>query len=321
MSLFIASLNSGSNGNCYYVGNATEAVLIDAGISCREIDKRMKRLCLDARKIKAIFISHEHTDHIKGAETLAKNLRIPVYITPRTLRHSRLTFDSGIIRSFQPDVPITIGNLSVSAFSKFHDAADPHSFVVYNENVRVGVFTDIGAVCPNVIRYFKTCDAVFLESNYDDEMLEQGPYPYHLKRRIKGGRGHISNTEAYKLFVEHRPPYMSHLLLSHLSHQNNDPVLVENLFSNANGNVNIAVASRFQESPIYEITRERGNSAMVGMKIGATINLKPILNKKKVTSTIHEHQLSLFSRAHICYDVFNSLNHSHKTRRNTTLKI
>ncbi|HEX8545748.1 MAG TPA: MBL fold metallo-hydrolase [Cytophagaceae bacterium] len=294
MSLFIASLNSGSNGNCYYVGNSNEAVLVDAGISYREIDKRLKRLCLDVEKIKAVFISHEHTDHIKGVETLATRLHIPVYITPRTLRNSRLKFGSGTIRSFQPDVPVTIGALSVSAFSKFHDAADPHSFVIYNENVRVGVFTDIGAVCPNVIRYFKTCDAVFLESNYDDEMLEKGSYPYHLKRRIKGGRGHISNSEAYKLFVEHRPPNMSHLLLSHLSHHNNDPVLVENLFNKSNGNVNIVVTSRFQESSIYEITRKGGNGLMVGANIGTTTSSRRTFIEKKLKSTMNEHQLSLF---------------------------
>lgn len=294
MSLFIASLNSGSNGNCYYVGNANEAVLIDAGISCREIDKRLQRLGLDKGKIKAVFISHEHTDHIKGVDTLAKKWHIPVYITTRTLKNSCLTLDSSAVRTFQPEVPVRIGSLSVSAFAKFHDAVDPHSFVVYNDDACVGVFTDIGAVCPNVIRYFKTCDAVFLESNYDDQMLENGTYPYHLKKRIKGGSGHISNWEAYSLFIKHRPPHMSHLFLSHLSHENNDPVLVENLFNKANGNVHIVIASRFQESSIYEITRKGDNRLLGGTNMIETINSKRISDKKKVTSTVNENQLSLF---------------------------
>ena len=130
MSLFITSLNSGSNGNCYYVGNETEAVLVDAGISCREIEKRMKRLGLLMEKVKAVFISHEHSDHIKGLPTLVKKYRLPVYITDATRRNGRLEFETSLINFFNAHEAINIGSLSVIAFPKFHDASDPYSFVI-----------------------------------------------------------------------------------------------------------------------------------------------------------------------------------------------
>src|SRR5688572_33246812 len=111
MSLHIASLNSGSNGNCYYVANATEAVLIDVGISCREVEKRMMRLGLDMQQVKAIFISHEHTDHISGVEVLSKKHDLPVYITEKTYKYSALNIDSSRVISFKHNQKIKIGEL------------------------------------------------------------------------------------------------------------------------------------------------------------------------------------------------------------------
>src|SRR6202012_5301045 len=144
MSMFVASLNSGSNGNCYYVGNEHEAVLIDAGISCRETETRMRRLGLSMQKVKAIFISHEHSDHIRGVEVLAKKYDLPVYITELTHLHGRLFFSPHLVNRFIANVPVTIGSLQITAFSKWHDAADPHSFLINCNEVNVGVFTDLG---------------------------------------------------------------------------------------------------------------------------------------------------------------------------------
>ncbi|CAN5446620.1 MBL fold metallo-hydrolase [soil metagenome] len=253
MSLFIASLNSGSSGNCYYVGNEQEAILVDAGISCREIEKRMSNLQLDISKVKAVFISHEHTDHIKGLDKLARKHNLPVYITPATRGNTRLALKKILLESFKADEPISIGNLQVIPFTKKHDAVDPYSFLIEHNGIRVGVITDIGIACKDVIRYFKQCHACFLESNYDDKMLDEGSYPPRLKDRIRGGHGHISNKQALELFLKHRPPFMSHLLLSHLSQNNNRPDLVEELFlQNASG-TNIVVASRFKETDVYAI--------------------------------------------------------------------
>ena len=143
MSLFITSLNSGSNGNCYYIGSEREAVLIDAGISCRETEKRMKRLGLDMSLVKAIFVSHEHSDHITGIPGLSKKFQLPVYITNTTLGSASIPIEEHLVQNFFPEQPVIIGDLTVTAFSKCHDASDPHSFVVSDKLVNVGVFTDI----------------------------------------------------------------------------------------------------------------------------------------------------------------------------------
>jgi phosphoribosyl 1,2-cyclic phosphodiesterase len=252
MALYFTSLNSGSNGNCYYVGNHREAILVDVGLSCRETEKRMARLGLCMQKVKAIFISHEHSDHIRGLPVIAKKYKLPVYITTATMQYGRLLLEDQAI-PFKGYEPVKIGDISVTAFPKFHDAAEPHSFIVSCNGVKVGVFTDIGAPCQHLIKNFKQCHAAFLEANYDENMLQGGSYPYHLKRRISGGRGHLSNTQALELFKTHKPLFMSHLLLSHLSKDNNCPVLARDMFLPHAGGTEIIVASRHEETPVYTV--------------------------------------------------------------------
>ncbi|MGH2647641.1 MAG: MBL fold metallo-hydrolase [Ginsengibacter sp.] len=253
MSLFITSLNSGSNGNCYYVGNETEAILIDAGISCREIEKRLKRLNLSVRKLKAVFVSHEHSDHIKGIEVLSKKYQLPVYITAATLLNAVLKLEKHLVMHFNTNQFITIGSLTIQSFPKFHDATDPNSFVVDCNKIKVGIFTDIGLPCQHVIKHFQQCHAAFLETNYDEKMLNDGNYPFHLKKRISNGMGHLSNTQALDLFRRYKPPFMSHLFLSHLSQNNNTPQLAEDLFNAYADGVEIILASRYEETAVYHI--------------------------------------------------------------------
>lgn len=253
MSLFITSLNSGSNGNCYYLGNTTEAILIDAGLSCRETEKRMKRLGLHIENVKALFISHEHSDHIKGLPVLVKKYQLPVYITTATMKQGGLTFPDHLLKVFYPHEPVAIGGLSVTAFPKFHDACDPYSFVVSCNKICVGIFTDIGAPCDQLTHYFKQCHAAFLEANYDGDLLENGPYPLHLKNRIRGGHGHLSNKQALEIFLNYKAEFMSHLLLAHLSKNNNSPTLVQQLFDTHAGNTKVIVASRYQETDLFHI--------------------------------------------------------------------
>ncbi|NOT73640.1 MAG: MBL fold metallo-hydrolase [Cyclobacteriaceae bacterium] len=256
MSLFITSLNSGSNGNCYYVGNEKEAVLIDAGISCRETERRLLRLELSIKKIKGIFITHEHSDHIYGVSRLSRRHEIPVYITPTTMARGRIHLKDHLMKAFRPYQTISIGDLVITGFPKLHDAVDPHSFMVSCRGINVGVFTDIGRSCKHVAKHFEQCHAAFLESNYDVEMLDKGSYPIALKNRIRDGRGHLSNMEALHLFVNHRPAFMTHLLLSHLSENNNKPQIVEELFNRMAGRTEIIIASRDNETPVYSITSE-----------------------------------------------------------------
>jgi len=273
MSLFITSLNSGSNGNCYYVGNDNEAVLIDAGISCKETEIRMKRLGLSLRKVKAIFVSHEHSDHINGVSVLSKKYQIPVYVTPNTRREGRLNLKENLSFTFRAYEVITLGNLTITPFPKLHDASDPHSFVVASDTVKVGVFTDIGFACEHVIQNFKQCHAVFLESNYDEDMLEFGRYPIQLKNRIRDGKGHLSNKQALELFLQHRPAFMSHLLLSHLSAENNSQKLVMNLFKANSGNTKIIIATRSKETPVYHIRHTSRNMIPVAQDVYAQLSL------------------------------------------------
>jgi phosphoribosyl 1,2-cyclic phosphodiesterase len=278
MSIFITSINSGSNGNCYYIGTANEAVLVDVGISCREIEKRMMRLGLSLDSVKAIFISHEHADHIRGVVVLARKYNLPVYITPSTLKNSPINLEENLVKSFKSNQAVIIGSLSITPFVKFHDAKDPHSFIVESNGIKIGVFTDIGIPCEQVIHYFKQCHAAFLEANYDDEMLENGRYPFSLKKRIKGGEGHLSNRQALDLFIAHKPAFMTHLILAHLSKDNNCPVLVNKMFQEVAEGTNIIVASRYEESSIYEINNINSYN----------------LNKKNVNYGFKPAQLSLF---------------------------
>lgn len=253
MPVEVCSIASGSNGNCYYVGNENEAILVDAGVSCKEIEMRMKRAGLSLQKVKAVFVSHEHSDHISGLPVLAKKHGLPIFISPSTLKGSRQWFEKSLINHFTHDEEIIIGDLTVHPFSKYHDAADPYSFTISSHNVNVGVITDIGQACANVVHHFSQCHAVFLESNYDEQMLEKGRYPYILKNRIRNGYGHISNRQALDLFLHHRSPSLTHLFLSHLSYNNNCPNLVEELFTAHAGGVKMVVTSRKKESAVYPI--------------------------------------------------------------------
>jgi phosphoribosyl 1,2-cyclic phosphodiesterase len=255
MSLLIASLNSGSNGNCYFIENGEDAVLIDAGLSCRETEKRMKRLGLKMEHVRALFITHEHSDHIRGVEGISKKYQLPVYINEATLKHSRLGISKALVRNFQPNEAIAVGGLSVLPFPKLHDAIDPHSFLVEGNGITIGVLTDIGDVCEHVIRNFKQCDAVFLEANYDDDMLEQGRYPVFLKNRIKSEKGHLSNVQALELLLAHKSPALSHVFLAHLSKDNNSPELALDLFQQHAGQVTVEIASRYAETAVYQIRK------------------------------------------------------------------
>lgn len=261
MALFIASLNSGSNGNCYYVGNDTEAVFVDAGLSCRETERRMRVAGLDMDRVRAIFVSHEHADHVTGVPGISRKWNLPVYITPATHNKCRLPIMPQYVVPFRAGETITVGGLSILPFAKHHDGCDPHSFTISGNGVRIGVFTDIGRTCTNLTEHFSWCDAAFLEANYDEVMLDQGRYPIHLKNRIRGGKGHLSNKEAMELFVRHRSPRLSHLLLAHLSKENNHPELVESMFRQQAGNTTVVVASRYKPSDVYRITAPQAASS------------------------------------------------------------
>ena len=213
----------------------------------------MLQLGLSMKTIRAIFVSHEHTDHIKGVSTIANKYGLPVYITENTAKHGPRLIRH-LSKTFVAHEPVVIGGLSITPFNKQHDDVDPYSFIISCTGVNVGVFTDIGAVCNQVTHYFKQCHAAFLESNYDEVMLENGRYPIYLKNRIRNGQGHLSNKQALELFMKHRPSFMTHLLLSHLSKENNTPELAQQLFAPYANDTSIIVAHRHQATEVFTIT-------------------------------------------------------------------
>ncbi len=274
MSLQFSSLNSGSNGNSYYIGNSTDAVLVDAGLTCKELEKRMTSSGLSMQKIKAIFVSHEHGDHIKGLCAIAHKYALPVYGSQHTLQACFGLEQSRKI-VLASNRTVTVGTITIKAFRKFHDAADPQSFTITDGQNTVGVFTDIGRPCENLTQHFAQCQAVFLEANYDEEMLENGRYPYFLKTRITGGNGHLSNRQALEVFKNHRASGLQYLLLAHLSKDNNCPTLVQELFTTHANGVKIIVASRDEASQVFTT---------------GSVPKEKVLLRKKMLST----QLSIF---------------------------
>ncbi|MFO7570713.1 MAG: MBL fold metallo-hydrolase [Smithellaceae bacterium] len=226
----IAAIASGSNGNCYYIEQGDSAVLVDAGISAGEIFERMSRLGLSMSKLRGVFISHEHADHIRGIDVLSRKYGVAVFMTEKTYASYGNIIEDTRLNFFSPGQTVICGEISVHPFLKSHDAAEPCSFSISGGERNVLVLTDIGLACENVILHLKHTDAVFLESNYDDDMLQSGDYTAHLKKRIASDVGHLSNTQAARLIVEHASSKLKHVFLSHLSGNNNTPELALSTF-------------------------------------------------------------------------------------------
>ena len=251
----ICSIASGSNGNCYYVGNETTAILVDAGLSGKQVLIRMEKRNLNPNKIKAIFISHEHNDHFRCAKTLSKKIGVPVYMNSITLNNSWKHHRPKDIILFEPGDVITIDDTLVHTFLKKHDAAEPCSFRIEYKGLNVGVFTDIGDPCENLKYHLNKCQALFLESNYDEKMLWEGSYPYYLKKRIDSEYGHLSNIQARNLLKEHQHPDLQILLLSHLSQENNSPEIALSVFDEFKEKFKIEVTNRYEVGEVFVIGR------------------------------------------------------------------
>lgn len=225
----VSVLASGSSGNCFFIGTHRGDILIDTGISCKQISERLEKIGKSIKNIKGIFLTHEHIDHIRGIETLSRRYNIPVYINEGTLNNCY--FDMGNIQLIKTDKEFDFNGLKILPFSKSHDASEPVSFLIKNGCRQISVITDIGICCENVIQNVKDADIIILESNHDLNMLKTGPYPYFLKRRIASTKGHLSNYEAALLILEYGNKRLQHVLLSHLSLNNNTPEIAVNTFN------------------------------------------------------------------------------------------
>lgn len=247
------ALASGSNGNCYYIAKGNDAILIDIGINTKHVLLRMASVGIDPASIKAIFITHEHGDHIRGLSVFAKRYQVPVYITAGSYKGSRLHMPEHLIHIIEPNAKTSIGGLTIYGVPKYHDAKEPCSFIVSDGSTNIGIVTDIGKVCDNVKRVIQHSDVLLLESNYDEDMLENGRYSYYLKNRIRGGLGHISNKQALAAFLENKTNRLKHLILGHLSGQNNRVELVQDLFEPHCADILLSVATRYQETDLFQV--------------------------------------------------------------------
>ena len=222
----LASIASGSGGNCIYVGSDRYHILIDAGISLRRIETGLKELGLTGADIDAVLITHEHSDHVSGLGPLLKKYHMPLYASAGTIRElgrmpALSSFGDEDYHYVAAGNKFTVGDLTILPIRISHDAAEPLMYRMFCGTVSAAVVTDVGVVTRELTEKLRDLDALFLEANHDIRMLETGPYPYFLKRRIAGDRGHLCNENAASLLSELSCPRLKTVVLSHISKTNN----------------------------------------------------------------------------------------------------
>jgi len=224
-------LASGSSGNAILIIMGRHKILVDAGISCRRIEKGLAAMGLNIGKLDTVLVTHEHKDHVKGLEVLIKKYRLPVYTRPDTWSHIDCynKLPPGCCNFL--DQELELGDLKIEAFPISHDAADPVGYIFYGENRKCVIATDLGVVTEEVKNALEGADVLVLESNHDAEMLAKGPYPPFLKQRIKGRRGHLSNEQSGRLLCSIYRHKSMQVFLAHLSQVNNHPRLAEESIS------------------------------------------------------------------------------------------
>lgn len=266
MGVRITVLASGSRGNCAVLSTSAGSILVDAGISCRETLKRMKAVGEDPRTIKAIIISHEHTDHVAGVQVLAKKLNVPVYMTEATYEGWRkFTRDEEgkparieQREDFQIGRNFAVADITINPFTIPHDAADPCGFTFQAEGVKIGMVTDLGYLPYSVKHHLRSCDGLLIESNHDLEMLRNGSYPWMVKQRVMSRVGHLSNSALAEFLASDYDGSAAFLVLLHLSEENNYPELARQTAYKALGNrLNLFQSSTLsiasQEKPLQPL--------------------------------------------------------------------
>lgn len=255
----ICLLASGSGGNSICVQNGASSVLIDAGLTGKKIEERLHSRNIDPARLQAIVVSHEHADHIKGAGVMARRYGLPVWMTRGTLNASKQTFRGAEqIRVFENDEAFSIGDLSFQAFQLPHDAADPVNFSVTDGRAEVTVATDMGTVTQLVYQHMRRADLVVIETNYDRQLLMDGPYPWDLKMRIRGTHGHLSNHGAAEALCNLAAEGLQRAILAHLSEKNNRPNLarktcIHQLRGQGIRDFALCVAEQDRPSEVFEV--------------------------------------------------------------------
>jgi phosphoribosyl 1,2-cyclic phosphodiesterase len=226
----LCSIASGSSGNCIYAGTESHHILIDAGISKKRIEQGLHGIGLKAEELEGILITHEHSDHVQGLGVMARKYGIPMYATAGTIDAIRKADKIGkvdweLFRPIEKDSEFQIGDITVHPIRISHDAADPVAYILKNQKQSMGVITDLGKYDDYIIDNLQNLDVLLLEANHDVNMLQVGVYPYPLKRRILGERGHLSNELSGQLLGAVLHDNLKRVILGHLSKENNYPRL------------------------------------------------------------------------------------------------
>ena len=231
-----AILGSGSKGNATLIEDAATCLLVDCGFSVRETERRLARLGRSADALTAILVTHEHQDHLGGVGALARKYGIPVWLSAGTARGAaRRLGELPDLRLINCHSDFSIDDLQIHPFPVPHDAREPCQFVVNNGRHRLAMLTDTGHATAHILRQLDGCEALILECNHDERMLNEGPYPPALRARVAGGLGHLSNAQAAGLLQELDSSGLQHLVAAHLSEQNNRPDLASSALSEVLG--------------------------------------------------------------------------------------
>jgi len=230
--LQFASLGSGSRGNATIIRNESTVILVDCGFSLKETELRLARIGLEAKQIDAIFITHEHGDHIRGVGPFARKYKTPVWMTYGTGRAAEI----GLIpNGFELTIgeKVTLGNIDVLPYSVPHDATEPCQFLFSTAEFKLGLLTDTGMITPHIIQVLSGIDALLLEANHDTEMLASGEYPAYLKARVASNYGHLNNHQAAGLLKKMDTSKLGKIVVLHISDKNNDPILAKQALAEA----------------------------------------------------------------------------------------
>lgn len=222
----LCSIASGSSGNCLYAGSGRTSVLVDIGVSAKQAEAGLHTIDRTLKDIDGILLTHEHSDHIRGIGVAARRLGVPIYGTKGTLEAVKSCaslgeIDDSLYREIQADVPFMVGDLKVLPFAISHDAAEPVAYRIWSGEKSAAVVTDLGIFNDYIVEHLQGLDAVILEANHDVRMLQAGSYPYYLKQRILGERGHLSNENAGRLLCRILHDRLQAVCLGHLSLENN----------------------------------------------------------------------------------------------------
>ena len=250
------SLASGSSGNCYYLATDENAILIDAGIGIRTIKKVFKEYGLSLGKLRGVLITHDHADHIKAAGHLGEKYNIPIYSTERIHQGMRRSYcmteklSQEHIRFIEKNEPFQLTDFHVTCFEVPHDGTDNVGYCITVGNKTFSFLTDIGHITPEASRFIGLADYLIIEANYDDDMLRMGPYPPHLKARIAGPNGHLSNRELADYLSNNLTERLKYVWLCHLSKDNNHPELALKTVELALKEQNVTIGKDLQVIPL-----------------------------------------------------------------------